>query len=946
MPSKDSLFFSNKIEKEPFDLPPPYTPSDTASQASSSSNHYQRSNQYEEASSSSSGANVSNNLSPPPPNYDTVHEQHGFLSNNSNNNSFDQKGKAPSRDNYNLPGIGGINMRGITYDVNRGPIGNVLGLAGNIVGYTTSRALGVTSAATGAAFGTVGAATDIASTSVRNASNSARSAMGIVEEFVNAKIERRDERMRAKSLRKDQRCERREMKHEQREARKCQKAWGSCDRNTSDSYVINSNDYTNNGSQPHQAHAPYGSHQDSRKLFIKQSNKPFVFDRSWTGEECTLQTSNGHLSVHGSLTASDKINLETSNANITVDGQLMAKNSISIKTSNGVFNLQGPSISTKELKIITNNAPLNYNSFIEAKTIDLKTKNAPIILSTVSVGSELRAKTSNASVEIHINDIVSNSAIIEIESSNAPVNVHVPNNFSGYFSVKTSSSAHASVVAKNSENCELNFETDENNYNAGSSGYTSTPPPPQIVYKPDEVTSADLTPPPPYSPDRSDRNSEGGSSGYGSVRNSIEQQQHGLLAPSSPRNATSNYPPPKRVWNSHSDYQQLPPTSQSLNQEAVSPSLSILLWLVIYIYSGKLFSTPPSYGDGHYGCNSNAVTWNDIPNTIEFDDNVELVINGRVSNGLVTIIPLEDRHGGSILSDIQVHPPSLQDKMTFDVQHNYDGGDSTKLILQMPQNFENEDCISVNIEIRLPYAANRLFVNVKNIDVKVQPFVKDVDDVDVKTSNGRIDFGSWSGESLKLSTQDGELKVGRLTASGSVYLENANALVQLTENIDAKRMISVKNSNGAVEAFGSLRADNSVDIETSNAYIKLFQVFSDSVSVSNANNEIQVDYIEAKNQVLAKSSNGPVTISVGATKNNQVRVINSNAHVNLHMTKEFEGSFVLSTSHGEVTIENGQDIQYQDDLEYLKRGYRGERGKGDLVVETNNADVHVAFDME
>jgi hypothetical protein len=356
-----------------------------------------------------------------------------------------------------------------------------------------------------------------------------------------------------------------------------------------------------------------------------------------------------------------------------------------------------------------------------------------------------------------------------------------------------------------------------------------------------------------------------------------------------------------------SDYQQLPPTSQSLNQEAVSPSLyerrqafqnsgccrksckyiiaAILIWLVIYIYSGKLFSTPPSYGDGHYGCNSNAVTWNDIPNTIEFDDNVELVINGRVSNGLVTIIPLEDRHGGSILSDIQVHPPSLQDKMTFDVQHNYDGGDSTKLTLQMPQNFENEDCISVNIEIRLPYAANRLFVNVKNIDVKVQPFVKDVDDVDVKTSNGRIDFGSWSGESLKLSTHNGELKVGRLTASGSVYLENANALVQLAENVDAKRMISVKNSNGAVEAFGSLRADNSVDIETSNAYIKLFQVFSDSVSVSNANNEIQVDYIEAKNQVLAKSSNGPVTISVGATKNNQVRVINSNAHVNLHMVR-------------------------------------------------------------
>ncbi|CAO0799606.1 unnamed protein product [Mucor circinelloides] len=77
------------------------------------------------------------------------------------------------------------------------------------------------------------------------------------------------------------------------------------------------------------------------------------------------------------------------------------------------------------------------------------------------------AKTSNASVEIHINDIVSDSATIEIESTNAPVNVHLPSTFSGYFSVKTSSSAVASVVAKNSESCELRFETDEKSKKEG-----------------------------------------------------------------------------------------------------------------------------------------------------------------------------------------------------------------------------------------------------------------------------------------------------------------------------------------------------------------------------------------------------------------------------------------------------------------------------------------------
>ncbi|KAI8645593.1 hypothetical protein BD408DRAFT_411708 [Parasitella parasitica] len=513
-------------------------------------------------------------------------------------------------------------------------------------------------------------------------------------------------------------------------------------------------------------------------------------------------------------------------------------------------------------------------------------------------------------------------------------------------------------------------------YTAG--GSAGNGPQQQILHKPDEATSADLVPPPPYSPDHTGRNTEGtSSSAYGSVRNSIEQQQHGLLAPSLPRNASDvsgSPPPPKRNWNSHSDYQQLS-TSEPYDQEAAaapsSPSFTrrqayqdpgcckkwckyivaaILFWLVIYMYSDKLgFSAPaPPYGDGHQGCNSNSVQWNDIPGTIEFTDNIELVIEGRVSNGLVTVIPVQDRHEGAILSDIQVYPPSLQEKMTFEVQHNYNNGESTRLVIQMPQQFEdeNEDCISANIQVRLPYAANRLFVNVKNIDIEVQPFVKDVDDVEIKTSNGMINLDHWTGESLKLSTQNGEMKLGRLISGGSIYLENANALVRLAEDIDAKRILSVKNSNGMIEALGSLRADDSIKVETTNAFIRLSKLFAEDISISNANNEIQVDYIEAKSQVLATSSNGPVTLSVAGEKNNQVKVINSNANINLHMTEEFEGSFVLSTSHGDVGISNEQYIEYREKLENLKRGYRKGKGKGDLVVETNNADVNVAFDIK
>lgn len=366
-----------------------------------------------------------------------------------------------------------------------------------------------------------------------------------------------------------------------------------------------------------------------------------------------------------------------------------------------------------------------------------------------------------------------------------------------------------------------------------------------------------------------------------------------------------------------SDYQQLP-TSQPFVQEAGSaPSSSFvlgtrqayqdqgcckkwckymiaifLLWLVIYMYSSKISFSPPPYDNGRYGCNNGCVQWQDLPSTIEFNDNIELVIEGRVSNGLVTVVPLEDRHGGSILSDIQVYPPSLQEKIKFEIQENgssYNNrGESTKLYIQMPPQFENEDqdCISIKMEIRLPYAASQLLVNVKNLDIDVQPFVKDVDTVDIKTSNGMIHFGQWSGESIKLSTQNSEIKVDRLTSGGSVYLENTNAPVYLTENVDAKRIISVQNSNGAIEALGPLSAEDSVNVETSNGFVKLSQVSANSVSLTNANHEIQVDYIRAKARVLAKSSNGPIMLSIGETKNNQVNVGTSNGDINLYMVNK------------------------------------------------------------
>lgn len=53
----------------------------------------------------------------------------------------------------------------------------------------------------------------------------------------------------------------------------------------------------------------------------------------------------------------------------------------------------------------------------------------------------------------------------------------------------------------------------------------------------------------------------------------------------------------------------------------------------------------------------------------------------------------------------------------------------------------------------------------------------------------------------------------------------------------------------------------------------------------------------------------------------------------------------MSTSEGSVNIvDNEDEIEYQDNLDYLKRGNRkGFGNKGDLTVQTSNADVSVSF---
>ncbi|KAI8085823.1 uncharacterized protein B0P05DRAFT_533859 [Gilbertella persicaria] len=300
---------------------------------------------------------------------------------------------------------------------------------------------------------------------------------------------------------------------------------------------------------------------------------------------------------------------------------------------------------------------------------------------------------------------------------------------------------------------------------------------------------------------------------------------------------------------------------------------------------------------------------------------------------------------GQVFSSVLLSP-QLQNQATYTIEQVRD--DLTRLMIQMPQRQNTDDCVSVELEVRLPYGASLVRLAVNNLDIDIQqPFVKEIQVVDIQTSNADITLNHWSGESLNLKTTNGHIKtLGTLFARDSIYMKNSNGQISLIDNAVAKRTIHVNNVNGDIEAFGLLKADNSVQVENANRLIGLNKIEANSVSIQNANSDIQVNYIMAKFRVVVKTSNAPISFGVTGVKNNQVNVINSNGPVNLHMPSEFEGHFLLSTTPStDIIIENEEYIDYEENQSFTKRGTRRGTAKGDLTVQTSHGDVHLAFDI-
>lgn len=282
-------------------------------------------------------------------------------------------------------------------------------------------------------------------------------------------FDRREEILRRRTLRKEQRREERERMTQQFE--QLASAFTSF-KPRPYSHCGSSSTSSGFGRHPYQYTSTFGScsksssksacgsskSKDIKKLEMKHSYGPLTHDGNWSGDECRLKTSDGILTVNGSLEAKGFVSLEAKNGSIVVNGSIVSKNDIDIKLTNGTFHLQHQ-LTAPELKIDMKNTSINIDAPIQANKIDIRTKNAPITLTQVSVSNELIVKTTNAPITMHVVKILKD-AEIRVESTNAPITVYLPKTFSGRFYIASSSNSSANVISIN-EGSRLILEKDE-----------------------------------------------------------------------------------------------------------------------------------------------------------------------------------------------------------------------------------------------------------------------------------------------------------------------------------------------------------------------------------------------------------------------------------------------------------------------------------------------------
>ncbi|KAG0377187.1 hypothetical protein BGX24_006540 [Mortierella sp. AD032] len=226
-------------------------------------------------------------------------------------------------------------------------------------------------------------------------------------------------------------------------------------------------------------------------------------------------------------------------------------------------------------------------------------------------------------------------------------------------------------------------------------------------------------------------------------------------------------------------------------------------------------------------------------------------------------------------------------------------------------------------------------------------------------SNGSIALQDLDGEVTQLCTSNGSVSGSFL--GGHVDLQSSNgsitAKIQVRDALDGEQSrINTQTTNGrldiharATETRRGLWMNNSSTNGRVTVGALLSKADRSSVVHSSTNNsklEVDVDAsltgqpLEIKQSTANSSIRTNLMIPIDQPFNGHIQT--SNGSIEANLTEAFQGSFDLSTSNSNATVE-GTNLTLTKNNKSTKQGYRGSDGPSQIKLSTSNSSVALRF---
>ncbi|KAI8145155.1 hypothetical protein BJV82DRAFT_577390 [Fennellomyces sp. T-0311] len=358
---------------------------------------------------------------------------------------------------------------------------------------------------------------------------------------------------------------------------------------------------------------------------------------------------------------------------------------------------------------------------------------------------------------------------------------------------------------------------------------------------------------------------------------------------------------------------------------------------------------PSAWSELNHCVRDGSATWDALPSSIPFDKDVNVVIRGHVSAGVVTIVPLPetDPSGGSINTRATVYPGEYIDsRFHYSLDHV---NDETRLIIQVPEDdiYYGRSCVYLEMEIRLPANASRIYVSASNMGIRTDGNdLFRTDQVELKTTNARIHLPlGWQGKKIRLTSKNAALEFygeHSLHAVESIDLETTNGAIRLDSADTRQGAIRLASSNGHIRSHGT-HAATLLEASSSNGRIDLQDVSSHDMVARTSNGVINLQRVNAEESLTAQSSNGRIHAEVEGSPRVKAAFTTSNSRIRVSMPPYFIGPFRVSTSSAKIRV-TGSDITMENDGPNEKIGYKTSKyGDGSVTIHTTNARVRLSL---